>query len=101
MSKQEVLSPTHRPDGRFAPGNNANPNGRGNAAGITGKAIKEMVKEALDNMGGVDYLMVVAATDMKAFCALVGKTIPLKLVSDEESPFVIHVIEHRIVDPKK
>jgi hypothetical protein len=59
--EEQGKTPNHRPNGKFAPGNNANPNGRpkdgeswsglmaeiGNRTGATGKALKEMVLEAV------------------------------------------------------
>lgn len=43
------------------------------------KAIKEAIVEAFDRAGGVDYLVDLAKTDPKTFCALVGRVVPLQV----------------------
>lgn len=45
----------------------------------TTAAIKEMVVQALDEAGGVDYLKTQAATNPTAFLTLVGKVLPLQV----------------------
>jgi len=51
----------------------------------TTKLIKDMVTEALDRAGGVDYLVTVAEENPTAFCTLIGKVLPLNVVSDDGS----------------
>ena len=61
--------------------------GRGRPKGSlnkTTKAIKEMVVEALDKAGGVDYLIGQATTNPTAFLTLVGKTLPLQVAGEME-----------------
>ena len=64
--------------------------GRGRPKGSPNKiqaAVKEMVIQALDEAGGVDYLKTQAATNPTAFLTLVGKVIPLQAqVSGDLSP---------------
>lgn len=48
----------------------------------TTKAIKEMVVEALDRAGGVDYLITQASANPTAFLTLVGKTLPLQVAGE-------------------
>ena len=49
------------------------------------KLIKDMVAEALDRAGGVQYLVGVAEENPSAFCTLLGKVLPLNVVSDDGS----------------
>lgn len=50
----------------------------------TTKAIKEMVVEALDRAGGVDYLLLQSVDNPTAFLTLVGKTLPLQVAGELE-----------------
>lgn len=43
------------------------------------RAIKDMVAQALDRAGGVDYLIAQAEENPTAFLTLVGKVIPLQV----------------------
>ena len=43
------------------------------------RAIKDMVGQALDRAGGVDYLIAQAEENPTAFLTLVGKVIPLQV----------------------
>jgi hypothetical protein len=51
----------------------------------TTRAIKEMVVEALDRAGGVDYLITQATSNPTAFMTLVGKTLPLQVNADVDA----------------
>jgi hypothetical protein len=44
--------------------------------------IKDMIIEALNESGGVDYLVTVAKNHPTAFCTLIGKVIPLNHSSE-------------------
>jgi hypothetical protein len=48
----------------------------------TTAAIKEMVVQALDNAGGVDYLVTQSRDNPTAFLTLVGKVLPLQVAGD-------------------
>ena len=64
--------------GRFGKGNPGKPKG---AASKVGKELREMVLEALDRSGGVEYLAE-RATDPKtasAFLTLLGKVLPTQV----------------------
>lgn len=61
--------------------------GRGRPKGSPNKvtkAIKDMVIEALNNAGGVEYLVGQASTNPTAFLTLVGKTLPLQVAGGLE-----------------
>ena len=47
--------------------------------------------EAFSIVGGVEYLRKVATEDPKAFCALLGKLIPVKVAGDAEDPPVLRM----------
>ncbi|HKX79288.1 MAG TPA: hypothetical protein VJM34_12285, partial [Novosphingobium sp.] len=57
-------------------------------------AVKELIIEALDKAGGVDYLVRQAEANPTAFMTLVGKVIPLQVqgTGDEGAPIAIQLI---------
>lgn len=67
------------------------PEKRGNRKGVPNKntaAIKDMILQALNGVGGVDYLMD-CATDPKskaAFLGLVGKVLPMQVTGADGGP---------------
>ena len=75
--------------------------GKGRPKGAVNKttaAIKEMVVQALDNKGGVEYLEKQADENPTAFLTLVGKVLPLQVSGDPDHP-LIHEIRRTIVRP--
>jgi hypothetical protein len=66
-------------------------NGPGRKKGVPNKVtteLKQMVLDALDGAGGVNYL-IDRANDPKtagAFIALIGKVLPMTVVGDKNSP---------------
>lgn len=62
-------------------------------------AIKEMIVQALENKGGVEYLERQADSNPTAFLTLVGKVLPLQVGGDPDNP-LIHEIRRTIVDPR-
>ncbi len=78
--------------------------GKGRRKGSTNKStrqIKEMILAALDESGGVDYL-VQRAQDPKtagAFLTLVGKVLPMQVTGEGGGPVGIAFIERRVIDP--
>lgn len=63
--------------------------------------LKDMILQALANEGGVKYLRQVAKEDMKAFCSLIGRVLPLTVAGDPDNPVETHnVIEYRVVRSK-
>jgi len=76
--------------------------GPGRKKGVPNKdnaQLKEMILAALDQSGGVDYL-VERANDPKtatAFLSLIGKVLPMQIAGDPDNPIGISVIERVIV----
>mgnify|MGYP001574382248 CR=1 FL=1 len=62
-----------------------------------GKALKEMILEALSAAGGVNYLTRQAEESPAAFMALIGKVLPMTVVGDPTAPLIVK-IERVIVD---
>ena len=59
--------------------------GRGRPKGSPNKiqaAVKEMVIQALDEAGGVDYLVTQSRDNPTAFMTLVGKVLPLQVAGE-------------------
>lgn len=68
---------------------------------VTGQ-VKEMILQALDGAGGVEYL-IEKAHDPKtasAFLTLVGKVLPLQISGPGGGPVVFERIVREVVDPK-
>lgn len=76
--------------------------GKGRKKGVPNKVTKElkdMILQALDDSGGVEYLKTQAIENPTAFLTLVGKVLPLTISGDKDSP-IRHDIEIRIIDPQ-
>jgi hypothetical protein len=72
-------------------GKNRKPKTGGRTKGTPNKltgAVKEMILQALDQAGGVDYLVKQAKKNPGAFLALVGKVLPLTLQGDPAKPLI-------------
>ena len=56
--------------------------------------IKDMIIAALDEAGGIDYLVEVAKDNPAAFCTLIGKVLPMNHTSEDGSmsPRIIKVV---------
>ncbi len=61
------------------------------------KAIKEMIVEALDEAGGVKYLVKQSSENPVAFMGLVGKVLPLQITGADGGAIEIRAVERRIV----
>ena len=86
--------------GKFGKGNAGKPKG---AVQKSTKQLKDMILQALDKSGGVDYLQA-RAEDPKtaaAFLSLIGKVLPMTIAGDSDNPLkMITTIERVIVRPK-
>jgi hypothetical protein len=49
-------------------------------------AVKEAIVSAFNKVGGEDYLVKVAETDPRTFCALLGKVMPTQLTGAGDEP---------------
>lgn len=59
--------------------------GQGRPKGCLNKnnqMIRDMIKDALDDLGGVDYLTSLAKSHPAAFASLIGKTMPLQVTGE-------------------
>lgn len=64
----------------------------GRQKGTTNKLtadVKAMVLEALDQAGGVSYLLTQAQSNPNAFLTLVGKVLPMTVAGDKDNPIQI------------
>jgi hypothetical protein len=48
--------------------------------------VKAAIVAAFDEAGGKDYLVKLAESDPRTFCALVGKVVPMAVGGDPENP---------------
>jgi len=67
-------------DGKPGPGR---PKGTRNKLTV---AVKDAIEHAFDEVGGVEYLKMIAVSDPKTFCTLLGKVIPLQVAGDPDNP---------------
>ena len=67
------------PDGRFLPGEVTNPRGRPPGPNKINREVREMVRQALDAEGGVEYLQWAARQQPQAFLSLLGRLIPAEI----------------------
>ncbi len=63
--------------------------------------LKDMVLQALANVGGVAYLETQARDQPNAFLTLVGKVLPLQVKQDGEEPMVPAPVIHNHVHADK
>ena len=74
--------------------------GKGRPKGSLNKvtaAVKDMVAQALDKAGGVEYLVTQSRDNPTAFLTLVGKIIPMQ--ADIKGNVTYAKVERTIVDP--
>lgn len=74
----------------------------GRKPGVSNKLtrdVKEMILNALSEMGGVEYLKKNAEENPTAFLTLIGKVLPLTVAGDKDNPLtVVSKIERVIVN---
>lgn len=56
------------------------------------KQLKDMILEALDESGGVEYLKQTAIDHPTAFLTLVGKVLPLQVTGEGGGPLTVEII---------
>lgn len=69
--------------------------GKGRRKGVPNKttaAVKDMITQALDHAGGVEYLITQARENPTAFLTLVGKVLPLQVNADVNAKLVGEVV---------
>ena len=71
---------------------------KGSPNKLTG-AVKDMVIQALDQAGGVDYLAAQAEKNPAAFMALLGKVLPMQVTGGDDAPLIIKWINYADVEP--
>ena len=52
----------------------------------TTTALKEMILQSLDKVGGVNYLQKQATNNPNAYLSLIGRVLPLTVAGDKENP---------------
>jgi hypothetical protein len=57
-------------------------------------ALKDMILQALSNVGGVDYLEKQAGANPTAFMTLVGRVLPMQVKEGGEDPQVPATVNH-------
>jgi hypothetical protein len=96
---QEVLPP-EKP-WRFQPGHGGGPGRPKGEPNKLQRSVRDMIATALDMVGGENYLAMCAVTQPVAFLALVGKTLPLKVMGDPDNPlFVVSTVTRRVMVTK-
>lgn len=66
----------------------------------TTKAVKEMILEALENKGGVEYLEKQADENPTAFLTLIGKVLPIQHTGEGGGPVQFEQIRRVFVRPQ-
>jgi hypothetical protein len=59
---------------------------KGTKTGGRKKGIPNKVTHAFDQVGGVEYLTMVARTHPQVFCALLGKVLPTQITGADGDP---------------
>lgn len=59
----------------------------------TTKELKDMILQALDESGGVEYLKQTAIDHPTAFMTLIGKVLPLQVSGVDGGPLVVQVVK--------
>jgi hypothetical protein len=73
----------------FKPGQGGRPKGIPNKLTST---LRSAIESAFDEVGGKAYLVRIAESDPRTFLALLGRVLPLQVVTPDDKPVVIRVI---------
>lgn len=65
------------------------------------RELKEMILEALDKAGGIEYLVKQADEKPVAFLGLVGKVLPLQVSGEGGGPVQFEQIVRKLVRPNE
>jgi hypothetical protein len=90
-----AAKPKNSEDKRITPGFLAQA-GKGRPKGVPNKAttkIKDMITQALDKAGGVEYLTKQATENPVAFLGLVGKVLPMQLTGEDGGAIKVTCVE--------
>ncbi|MGK9450774.1 hypothetical protein ACSSZE_05820 [Acidithiobacillus caldus] len=71
------------------------------AANRTTRALKQALEESFERLGGVEWLVQLAATEPKAYAGLLAKLLPTQIDADVTAHPPITEIRRVIVDPKE
>lgn len=77
--------------------------GKGRPKGVPNKntaALKDMILQALNDKGGVEYLAKQATENPTAFMTLIGKVLPMQLAGSGDNGEIVHRIILEGVMPK-
>jgi hypothetical protein len=58
------------------------------------RALKDMILQALDDVGGQQYLAEQAAKNPAAFMTLLGRVLPLTLAGDASEPLTVYLTQY-------
>lgn len=86
----EYLPPEQGPDGRFGVGNSGGPGRPPGPIGFT-KMMRDAIAESFKQVGGVDYLVMLAYWKPDLYTQLIGRAMPIKVAGDEDGT-PIHVV---------
>lgn len=64
------------------------------------RQLKDMILQALDDSGGIDYLKQTAIDHPVAFLTLVGKVLPLQVTGDGGGPLVVEIARFADTSPE-
>lgn len=64
------------------------------------RLIREMIVQALDQVGGIEYLAQTAASHPAAFLSLIGKVMPIQVEGGDEPIKHSHILEVIGVPPQ-
>lgn len=90
--------PKQKNSGSFTKGYKGGPGRPPGASNKINKELKQMILEALDQSGGVDYLVRQADKNPGPFLSLIGKVLPMTIAGDPNNP-VEHKVLVKIVKP--
>jgi hypothetical protein len=98
----EILPPDpndREPDGRFRPGHAQGGPGRpaGQGIGFT-KTMRDALMQSFQEIGGKDYLIMLAFWKPDVYAGLMGRMMPIKVVGEDDGIPVIARVEHVFID---